>query len=76
MCSSAQTRNNVGDDGTGAYLCLRKDNIAIPKEFYKTVNQQDEDSELEFENKNIRKSKRHPFVPPLNLPRNAVEELK
>jgi hypothetical protein len=83
-CSSNQKINNVCDDGTGAYLRLRKDNLAIPKEFYKIDNQDKEDSEFEFEsqNQNVKdemsriRRKRHPLVPPLNLPKNAVEEWK
>ena len=56
----------------------------IPKEFYKIDNQDKEDSEFEFEsqNQNVKdemsriRRKRHPLVPPLNLPKNAVEEWK
>jgi hypothetical protein len=33
-CDTPNPRNNVDIDSTGAYLRLRKDNLAIPKEFY------------------------------------------
>lgn len=33
-CNPQQAKNNVDIDQTGAYLRLRKDNLAIPKEFY------------------------------------------
>lgn len=50
-----------------SYLRLRKDNLAIPREFYV------ESREIEA----WQGSKhRHPLVPPLNLPRSAVNDLK
>jgi len=67
-CASVK-RKNVHVDGTDAYLRLRKDNLFIPKEFYRVLV--DQDREMSFISQGGR---RHPLVPPLNLPVNAVEE--
>jgi pSer/pThr/pTyr-binding forkhead associated (FHA) protein len=46
--NSNRTRLLVNVDGSDSYLRLRKDNLAIPKEFYSATNEFEEDS-LEFE---------------------------
>jgi cysteinyl-tRNA synthetase len=33
-CNTPKPKNNVDIDSTGSYLRLRKDNLAIPKEFF------------------------------------------
>lgn len=66
----------MGIDSSDAYLRLRKDNLAIPKEFYQNEANSKEDS-FEFDDSSThgyRSRKRHPLVPPLNLPRNAVDD--
>jgi hypothetical protein len=50
-----------------SYLRLRKDNLAIPREFYVETREE----EAWYGSKH-----RHPLVPPLNLPRSAVNDLK
>jgi hypothetical protein len=57
----------LSPDGSSAYLRLRKDNLTIPREFY--MKSAIGEYELEFDG-----MRRHPLVPPLNLPRNAVED--
>lgn len=53
----------LSPDESDAYLRLRKDNLAIPCEFF-----QRQLVEMEFDRS------RHPLVPPLQLPKNAIEE--
>lgn len=48
QCSTQRNRNNVNIDDTDAYLRLRKDNLAIPKEFFKATLVEDLD-QLEFD---------------------------
>jgi hypothetical protein len=47
--NSNRSRLLVNVDGSDSYLRLRKDNLAIPKEFYNANGSLEEDS-LEFEN--------------------------
>ena len=77
QCSTQRNRNNVNIDDTDAYLRLRKDNLAIPKEFFKAILLGEDLDQLEFDSQNTKHFsgvKRHPLVPPLNLPKNAVED--
>jgi len=60
----------VSIDSTDAYLRLRKDNLAIPKEFFRNVHENSADFEFDSYNG----GRRHPLVPPLKLPKNAVED--
>ena len=77
QCSTQRNRNNVNIDDTDAYLRLRKDNLAIPKEFFKAILLGEDLDQLEFDSQNTKHFsgvKRHSLVPPLNLPKNAVED--
>ena len=77
-CNTPNPKNNVDVDQTGAYLRLRKDNLAIPKEFYVDNSKVlKEDATLTNYDENfsiVKRSSKFPMVPPLKLPRNSVED--
>lgn len=77
-CNTPKPKNNVDIDSTGSYLRLRKDNLAIPKEFFidnskvlkeePTLANYDENFNL------VKKPSKFPVVPALKLPRNSIED--